>query len=180
MASQHCPHRRRPWSGTIRYPQKTTHPNSLIRTAAPGCFTGLPDGDRLADGAGASELEPNKCPIGEGAPGADHGRPFAPPHAGHWAHSSAREIGYPALNCHAKLKALIESLMAIELGVLIVVQSVAKLYGVGVEVAKIQLGGLVLSSFSNPPLPVLSPRAAGSTCALPAERRRRQWPRCCL
>jgi hypothetical protein len=48
--------------------------------------------------------------------------------------------------------------MAIELGVLIVVQSVAKLYGVGVEVAKIQLGGLVLSSFSNPPLPVLSAR----------------------
>jgi hypothetical protein len=48
--------------------------------------------------------------------------------------------------------------MAIELGVLIVVQSVAKRYGVGVEVAKIQLGGLVLSSFSNSPLPVLSPR----------------------
>jgi hypothetical protein len=48
--------------------------------------------------------------------------------------------------------------MAIELGVLIVVQSVAKRYGDGVEVAKIQLGGLVLSSFSNSPLPVLSPR----------------------
>ena len=40
--------------------------------------------------------------------------------------------------------------MAIERGVLIVVQSVAKLNGLGVEVAKIQVGGhIVLSSFSN-------------------------------
>ena len=40
--------------------------------------------------------------------------------------------------------------MAIELGVLIVVQFVAKLYGIGVvEVAKIKVGGHVLSSFSN-------------------------------
>jgi hypothetical protein len=100
------------------------------------------------------ELEPpnwmaSTCPIGEGAHGADHGRPFAPPHAGHWAHSWAREIGYPALNCHAKLAALIESLIAIELGVLIIDQSAAKIYGDGVEIAKIQVSGHVLSSFSN-------------------------------
>ena len=39
--------------------------------------------------------------------------------------------------------------MAIELGILIVIQSVAKLYGVGVEIAKVKVGGHVLSSFSN-------------------------------
>jgi hypothetical protein len=41
--------------------------------------------------------------------------------------------------------------MAIEMGVLIVLQSVAKLNGVGVEIAKIQVGGHGLSSFSNQP-----------------------------
>lgn len=48
-----------------------------------------------------------------------------------------------------KLAALIESLIAIELGVLIVDQSLAKIYGDGVEIAKIQVSGHVLSSFSN-------------------------------
>jgi hypothetical protein len=79
----------------------------------------------------------------------DRGRPFAPAHAGHWAQSSAREIGYPALNGHAKLKALIEQWMSIERGVLIVVQSVAKPNGDGIVIAKIKVGGHFLSSFSN-------------------------------
>jgi hypothetical protein len=49
------------------------------------------------------------------------------------------------------LKALIEQWMAIERGVLIVLQSVAKPNGDGIEIAKIKVDGHVLSSFSNQP-----------------------------
>jgi len=40
--------------------------------------------------------------------------------------------------------------MAIEIGVLIAFQSLAKLYGVGFEIVMIRVGGHILSIFSNP------------------------------
>ena len=56
------------------------------------------------------------------------------------ADSSAGEICWPALNRCAKLEALINQLMVIELEVLILVQCVAKLNGVGVKIAEIKAG----------------------------------------
>jgi len=91
-----------------------------------------------------------------------------PPHAGYLSDLSAREICHPALKCHKKLDALIEQLMAIEKGILIVVQSLAKLHGVWVEIAKIKVGAHVFSGFSNQTNPAI--QIVGQGIANPSQR----------